>query len=606
MSTNGSDPIVNSLQISYASMNGDFSTSTNDAFARSLFRTGVTVSTKRFFPSNIKGAPTRYLIRISDNGYQCIKDKIDWSVVMFEDNAAEDIERVREGGVVTYDPSSSLGTQIDQARDDADEMSPYYRDDVIYYDIPFEDLAADNFDNNRLKKIMRNVIYVGAMTELLGVSVEHIRGIIEENFAEKGEEVIQSNFDAIDIGREYVQDNVEKRDQYVIEERDHSDGKLFMAGNDASALGSVMGGCSYVSWYPITPASSHGENLEKYSEKYPLIVEQGEMEDSCLGRAIGASWAGARAATSSAGPGISNMAEFIGYSGFTEIPVVIHDIQRVGPSTGLPTHTKQGDIRSLMHSSHDEFPRMVLTPSSVEQIYEYSKDAFDLAAKYQLPVFVMSELGLGMANFTVDELDYPEEEIEMGKILSDEELEDLDEFNRYEDKDGDGICYRTIPGQKATYVTRGSGHAPDATLTEDPDLYAANIERLFQKLDTAIDERDLPEPELHGDGEADVGIIGFGSSYYTIVESQDQLRERGIDTDYLDNSSAFPLYEDRIVEFCENHDEIYVVEQNYTGQFESILHEEIGHQYDFQSLRKYDGDFMKPSFITDAISGDHS
>jgi 2-oxoglutarate ferredoxin oxidoreductase subunit alpha len=444
------------------------------------------------------------------------------------------------------------------------------------------------------------------MTELLGVSVEHIRGIIEENFAEKGEEVIQSNFDAIDIGREYVQDNVEKRDQYVIEERDHSDGKLFMAGNDASALGSVMGGCSYVSWYPITPASSHGENLEKYSEKYPLIVEQGEMEDSCLGRAIGASWAGARAATSSAGPGISNMAEFIGYSGFTEIPVVIHDIQRVGPSTGLPTHTKQGDIRSLMHSSHDEFPRMVLTPSSVEQIYEYSKDAFDLAAKYQLPVFVMSELGLGMANFTVDELDYPEEEIEMGKILSDEELEDLDEFNRYEDKDGDGICYRTIPGQKATYVTRGSGHAPDATLTEDPDLYAANIERLFQKLDTAIDERDLPEPELHGDGEADVGIIGFGSSYYTIVESQDQLRERGIDTDYLDNSSAFPLYEDRIVEFCENHDEIYVVEQNYTGQFESILHEEIGHQYDFQSLRKYDGDFMKPSFITDAISGDHS
>lgn len=598
------ESVVNSIQLSYASMNGDFSTSTNDSFARALFRTGVTVSTKRFFPSNIKGAPTRYMIRISDNGYQCLKDSLDWSIVMFEDNAAEDIARVREGGVVTYDPSSSLGADIEQAREEQDPDNPYYRDDVIYYAIPFEDLAAENFDNNRLKKIMRNVIYVGAMMELLDVDVEHIRGIIEENFADKGEKVIESNFKAIDVGREWVQENLEKRDPYVIKERNDSDGKLFMAGNDASALGSVMGGCTYVSWYPITPASSHGENLEKYADKYPLIVEQGENEDSCLGRAIGASWAGARASTSSSGPGLSNMAEFIGYSGFTEIPVVIFDIQRVGPSTGLPTHTKQGDIRSLMHASHDEFPRMVLTPSTIEQIYDYSRQAFDLAAKYQLPVFVMSELGLGMANFTVDELDYPEEEIDMGKMLSDEELDQLDEFNRYEDKDGDGICYRTIPGQKATYVTRGSGHAPDATLTEDPDLYAANLERLFKKLDTAVENGDLPEPTVHGPGDADIGIVGFGSSYYTIIEAQDQLRERGIESDYFDNSTVLPLQEDKVDEFYNNHDTVYVVEQNYTGQFAGIMNEETEQHLDLVPIRQYNGDFMKPSFITDKITGD--
>ncbi|MFB6356521.1 MAG: 2-oxoacid:acceptor oxidoreductase family protein, partial [bacterium] len=359
MSTNNQSEIVNDLQISFASMNGDFSTSTNDAFARSLFRVGVPVSTKRFFPSNIKGAPTRYMIRVNEDGFQSMKDSLDWSIVLFEDNAAEDIARVREGGVVTYDPSSSLGKQIQTAVDEGDESSQWYRDEVTYYGIPFEDLAADNFDNNRLKKIMRNVIYVGAMTELLDIDVKHIRGIIEENFASKGEKVIESNFNAIDVGREYVQENVEKKDPYYIEERDLNDDKAFMAGNDASALGSIMGGCTYASWYPITPASSHGENLEKYSEKYPLIVEQGENEDSCIGRAIGASWAGARAATSSSGPGISNMAEFFGYSGFTETPVVVFDIQRVGPSTGLPTHTKQGDVRSLMHISHDEFPRMV-------------------------------------------------------------------------------------------------------------------------------------------------------------------------------------------------------------------------------------------------------
>lgn len=587
-------------------MNGDFSTSTNDAFTRSLFRMGVPVSSKRFFPSNIKGDPTRYLIRVSEDGFQSFKDVLDWTIVLFEDNAAEDIQRVRTGGVCMYDPSSSLGKKIQQDLEEENKSKDWYREDLTYYEVPFERLASENYDNNRLQNIMRNVIYVGSLMELLDVEREAIAGIIRENFAEKGQKIVDSNLNAIDIGMEYVRENVEKRDPYRLEPRDLTDDKRFMDGNDASALGAVMGGCTYASWYPITPASSHGENLEKYSKAYPLVVEQGENEDSCLGRAIGASWAGARASASTSGPGISNMAEFVGYSSFTETPVVIFDMQRVGPSTGLPTHTKQGDIRSLMHISHDEAPRMVLTPSTIEQVYEYSVDAFDLAAQYQMPVFVMSELGLAMCNFTVDELEYPEDEIETGKILSDEELEEIDEYKRYEDVDGDGICPRTVPGQDATYVTRGAGHAPDATLTEDPDLYSANMERLFEKLDTALEEGDLPEPKLHGEPDAEVGIIGFGSSIYTIEEAMFQLEEQGVKTAFLDNSTVIPLHEDRLVEFLENHEPVYVVEQNYTGQFMSVIKEEIGHDYDMRPIRKYDGDFMRPMEISEQILGDIS
>jgi len=600
----GAGSVVNDLQISIASMNGDFSTSTNDAFSRALFRMGVPISTKRFFPSNIKGDPTRYLIRVDENGFQSHKDVIDWSLVLFEDNAAEDIARVRRGGVVMYDASASLGRTISSAVEDEDADSPFYREDLLYYGVPMEDLADEHYDATRLKKIMRNVIYVGAFLELLGADPSHIYDIIEENFQAKGQTIIDSNKKAIDLGREWVEENLEKRDPYRLEPRDLNDGKRFMEGNDATALGSVMGGCTYASWYPITPASGHGENLERYAETYPLVVEQGENEDSCLGRAIGASWAGARASASTSGPGISNMAEFVGYSGYTEIPVVIFDVQRVGPSTGLPTHTKQGDVRTLMHISHDEFARIVLTPSTIEQLYEYSVQAFDLAARYQMPVFVMSELALAMCSYTVDAFEYPDEPLDTGRIMSDEELAELDEFQRYADPEGDGIPRRTLPGQRATYVTRGSGHAPDATLTEDPQLYSQGIERLFAKLETARENGDLPEPEIHGPGDADVGIVGWGSSYYTIREAQHQLQEQGIETDFFDNSAVLPLPEESLGDFLASHDPVYVVEQNYSGQLMGVIHEKLGHGHDLRPIRRYGGDFMRPMQISEPILGD--
>ena len=613
MSKDNSNPVVNDIQISIASMNGDFSVSTNDALSFSLFRMGLTVSTKRFFPSNIEGDPTRYLIRVNDEGYQAIKDCLDLSIVLFEENAAEDIARVREGGVVIYDQSSHFGEQIHEAREEEDTDSEWYRDDVTYYAIPFEELAEEEFQKPKLRKIMRNVIYVGALYELLDMDITFIRDIVRENFESKGESVIQSNFDALDLGREYVQEHVEKTDPYKITAQEPHEDKLFMTGNDASAIGSVVGGCTYTSWYPITPASSHGENMEKLSNYTPLIVEQGENEDSCLGRAIGASWAGARSAASSSGPGISNMAEFVGYSSFTETPVVIFDFQRVGPSTGLPTHTKQGDLRSLMHISHDEAPRMVLTPSTVEQIYEYSRIAFDLAAQYQMPVFVMSELILGMGAYTVDRFDYPDDPPELGKILNEEELEEWNrengEWKRFEDVDGDGIGYRVLPGtEDGTHVIRGSGHAPDTTYTEDPDVYENLMQRLFKKLDTAYQGDDLPQPELFSSNgqDADVGIIGWGSSYDPILEAQDQLAEKGVDTDFMDNAYVLPFPENEIKEFIDSHDRTYVVEQNMTGQLMGVIHENLGKDPGLRPIRRYDGSFLEPSDITQPILEDQS
>ncbi len=613
MSQENNNPIVNDLQLSIASMNGDFSVSTNDALAFSFFRMGLTVSTKRFFPSNIEGDPTRYLIRVNEEGYQAVKDKLDMSIVLFEENAAEDIARVREGGVVMYDQSSSLGQKIHEAREAADSDGKWYREDLTYYAVPFEELAEEEFQKPKLRKIMRNVIYVGALYELLEMDLTFIKDIVRENFASKGESVIQSNFDALELGKKYVEENIEKTDPYRVTDQEPHEDKLFMTGNDASAIGSVVGGCTYTSWYPITPASSHGENMEKLSKYTPLIVEQGENEDSCLGRAIGASWAGARAAASSSGPGISNMAEFVGYSSFTETPVVIFDFQRVGPSTGLPTHTKQGDLRSLMHISHDEAPRMILTPSTVEQIYEYSRKAFDLAAEYQMPVFVMSELILGMGGYTVDRFEYPDEPPKMGKILDEQELKNLNRQNggwkRFEDVDGDGVCYRVLPGtEEGTHVIRGSGHAPDTTYTEDPDVYSNLMERLFRKLDTAYESDDLPQPgRFHSNGSsANIGLIGWGSSYDPIREAQDQLTEEGVDTDFLDNAHVLPFPEEEIKTFLENHDRTYIVEQNLTGQFMSVIREHLGHEHDMRPIRRYDGNFLEPSDISEAILEDQS
>lgn len=596
--------IVNDLQLTVSTINGDYSVSTNDTLARVLFELGLDVTTRRIFPSNIKGAPSRYVIRVNEQDFMAPAARSDWLLLLIAENAEKLVEATVENGVVIYDPFTEVGETIETARSAKNTAQPLYRSDLVYYSVPLAELARENFSDARMKDIMRNVIYVGVLAELLNIPGKIVRDAFETSFSEKGEEVVKCNFRALDLGRRFVREELSTRDNYTLEPRERDTKNLFMKGNDATALGTVMGGCTYASWYPITPATGHGENLERYSQRYPLIVEQGENEDSCLGRALGAAWAGARASVSTSGPGLSNMAEFVGYSSFTELPVVIFDIQRVGPSTGLPTHTKQGDLRSILHLSHDESPRIVLTPSSLEQLYEYSHTAFDLAAEYQLPVFVISDLELGMSFYTVDEFEYPSEPIVEGKVLSEADLENIEAYKRYGDPDADGISYRSFPGAGPTYVTRGAYHKEDTTLSETPEDCRTKLQKLFRKMETLRDSDDLPEPEVHGEPEAEIGFVAFGSSYYALREARQQFAAQGVRTAFFDLPVLNPLPETKLRKFLEEHSPVFVVEQNYTGQLMSIIREKLGHNFDLKPLRRYDGDYLTAKYIRKEVEAE--
>ncbi len=583
------------IQLSIASMNGDYSVSTNDTFARSLFRHGFCVSTKRVYSSNIKGAPARYLIRVSKKQFQSAADKNDIAVILFDEKIQTEIKELKKNGRLIYDPFTETGQKISRDIREENEDSLFYRPDIQYYAVPFEKLAGDNFRVRRLRQIARNMICVGFLSLLLALTEETVKKVFIENFADKGEKIVDCNLEAFEIGRKYAEEKFSALESPPDPGDEKNKARLFMTGNDASALGAVIGGCNYVSWYPITPATSHGENLERYSQKYPIIVEQAENEDSCLGRALGAAWAGARSSVSSSGPGLSNMAEFIGYSSFAEIPVVIFDVQRVGPATGLPTHSKQGDLRYLLHSGHDESPRVVLTPSSVEEIFEYSRLAFDIADKYQLPVVVVSELILGECFYSVDRFEYPDSLPQRGKILTDDQLEEVENFKRFEDVDNDGICPRTLPGQKPTYTVRGAYHDRSGRLSEEPADCAEKIERLFKKMETLKNSDDLPSSTVENE-KGCPGFIAFGSSVYTVKEARRQLVEKGIKTGLFVLSSLSPLPVGKLKKFIDNHTNIYVLEQNYSGQLLSILKEQVGH-YQYLSIRKYDGSLLRPEDV---------
>ncbi len=591
-------PTVNNLQIEVATTNGDYSVSTNDTLANGLFKMGLDVTTRRIFPSNIKGAPSRYIIRLSDCSLMAPNNRTDIAVLLIEELAGEVLDRTVSGGVIVYDSTSSLGEKLTAATDGRTGSEEFYREDCVYYPVPLSQLAATNFSDSRLKRIMRNVIYVGVLSQLLGIKPAAIREVFKENFSDKGKKVINSNFTALKIGRNYARQQFAPPANYQLKEITHKTPRYFMRGNDATALGTVMGGCTYASWYPITPATLHGENLERYAPRYPLIVEQGENEDSCLGRALGAAWAGARASVSTSGPGLSNMAEFLGFSSFAEIPVVIFNIQRMGPATGLPTHTKQGDLLASLYLSHDESPRIILTPSTVEQLYDYSWKAFNIAARSQMPVVILSDMELGLSFYTIAELNYPEQPIDPGKILSEEELGKISDFERYRDLDGDGICYRSLPGKGPTYVTRGAYHDREANLSEKPADCSQKIERLFKKVQTAADSGQLPSPVLEEPDGAEVGIIGFGSSIYAIQEAVGLLREQDIQVALFDLPAISPLPTAELQEFIDRYKTIFVVEQNYTGQLQKIIQTEFAVENKLQGIRRYDGDYLTAQYIS--------
>jgi 2-oxoglutarate/2-oxoacid ferredoxin oxidoreductase subunit alpha len=559
----GKQRIVNDMSIQVATVNGSGSQSSNTVLLRAIFQMGVPVSGKNMFPSNIAGLPTWYTIRVNKHGYIGRKKEIDFLVAMNPETATEDVMSLAPGASVLYDDPLALHK---------------LRNDLIFYSVPYDKIVAQVCPEAKLRKLVKNMVYVGVVANLLTIDMGEVEKAIRKQFAKKVK-AANLNLAAAQAGFEYAKANLEKRGAFYIERMDKTAGKIIIDGNSAAALGCMFAGCTVVTWYPITPSSSLVETMIEYMKEHRIgpdgkatfAIVQAEDELAAIGMVIGAGWAGARAMTATAGPGISLMAEFSGLAYYVEVPGVIWDIQRVGPSTGLPTRTSQGDILSTAFLSHGDTKHIMLIPASVEECFTMATEAFNLAEQFQTLVFVMSDLDLGMNNWMADPFPYPTTPIKRGKVLSKEDLNRLGGFARYKDVDGDGIGYRTLPGTPhpaAAYFARGSGHNEKSQYSERADDFENNMERLNRKIETA--RAFVPRPEIIKGNKAKIGIIGYGTSHWGITESRDQLRaEYGIETDYL-RLRAFPFTRE-VHEFVEQHEHVYVVEQNRDAQMLSLL-----------------------------------
>jgi len=587
--------VVNDFSIQVATVNGSGSQSSNSVLMRSIFQMGIPVSGKNLFPSNIAGLPTWFTIRVNKDGYIARKAEMDILVAMNPQTGIEDVKALTAGAVCI----SPVEMKLDAVRSD-----------VRHYQVPFGELAAKASENLKLRKLLTNMIYVGVVADLLNLDQKQIDEAIAKQFEGKAK-AIDLNLNAVKIGREWSKENLKKDDPYVVEAMDKTKGKIIIDGNAASALGCMFAGVTVAAWYPITPSSSLTEQLidymkehriDKETNKPTFAVIQAEDELAAIGMALGAGWAGARSMTSTSGPGISLMAEFTGFGYFTEIPTVIFDVQRVGPSTGLPTRTSQADLISAHYLSHGDTKHIVLLPGSVTECYELGMEAFELAEKFQTPVFVLTDLDLGMNNWMSDPFEYPTKPISRGKVLNAEDLERLGGFERYKDVDGDGIPYRTLPGTDhplAAYFTRGSGHSEKATYTEKPEDYKNLMDRLEKKFNTAREF--VPAPVLETVKGAKVGIIAYGSSHFAVQESRDQLKVANIQTSYL-RIKALPFTKE-LKSFVEAHERIYVVDQNRDGQMQELIRNELPEfAMKIRSIRHYDGMPLDAKFVTDAIS----
>jgi 2-oxoglutarate ferredoxin oxidoreductase subunit alpha len=585
------EPIVNDLTIQAATVNGSGSQTANLVLTRAIFHMGIPVAPKNVFPSNIEGLPTWYQLRITPEGHMARNDKIDVLVAFNVATWREDLKTVRPGGVVIHEEAFSTA--------DA-------RTDVTYYAVPFAKLAKAKISSDTLRKQLANMIYVGVLAGVLGIPWEALEHGVKRQFLAKPK-AVGVNLDAIKVGYDHWQDNFSKQDPYRLEPMSGVvEGKVLVEGNQAAALGAIMGGATVVAWYPITPSSSLCEYVIAYADRFRvdaktgeklISVVQAEDELAAVGMAIGAGWAGARAMTSTSGPGISLMAEFSGLAYYAEVPVVIFDIQRIGPSTGLPTRTSQADIGFVYTLSHGDTKHLVLLPGTVEECYEFARDAFDYADRFQTPVFVLSDLDLGMNLWMTPEFKYPEGNFDRGKVLSKDDLQKLaGEWGRYRDVDGDGVTYRTLPGTDhpaAGYFTRGSGHDENARYTEGADAYARNMDRLAHKLETA--RHALPGPVVEEAGRQ-VGVIAFGSSHAAVLEARDS-----IDVDYL-RVRALPLSDD-VARFIARHERVYVVEQNRDGQLFDLVRLALPAELvdRVRSIRHYNGQPIPAAAIIEPL-----
>ena len=557
------DTIANDFTINIATANGTGSQSANLILLQSLFDMGVPVSGKNLFPSNISGLPTWYIVRLSDEGYQAPGDRTHIQVLVNKATWADDLAALEPGSVVVWNMDSKM---------------PMDREDVVSYPVPMTKLARTL--SPKLAKLVTNIVYVGVLAELLGITDEALHKAVAGQFKGKAS-AIELNTTALELGRNYAKENFTKGDPYVVEPRAIEQKRFFMEGNEAVALGCIFGGVQLLAWYPITPSSSLAEGIIGWLPRLrtndegesTCAVIQAEDELAAAGMVLGAGWAGGRGMTATSGPGISLMQEFIGLAYFAEIPSVFWDVNRVGPSTGLPTRTQQSDLSMLYEGSHGDTQHIVIIPGTVEECFEFGWRAFDISERYQTPVFGLSDLDLGMNRWACEGFTYPDVPMDRGKTIREQDVfEAMENFGRYRDVDGDGIPYRTLPGSgMAPILYRGTGHNPDGVYSEKPEDYFALMKRLKDKIDGARDH--LPEPLLREEIEGDVGVIYYGSMENTIQEIDDILEATGLKVSQC-RVRSLPLHSE-VESFIRRHRMTIVLEINRDGQLWGILRREL-------------------------------
>ncbi len=557
--------LVNDFSIEVATVNGSGSQTANIVLMRTIFQMGVPVTGKNLFPSNIAGLPTWFQIRANHRGYQARKADIDLMICMNPETAKEDVAKVKPGTILIYDEPLKLDA---------------LRSDLHFCPVPFQKLVAASCPEPKLHKLVKNMIYVGVAAQMTGLEMDEVKSAIAKQLDGK-QKAIDLNQAAVQAGYDWAAAEAPRQNRLRIVRDTKTEGQIIIDGNAACALGAMFAGVTVVAWYPITPSSSVVESLIDYSKTYRkdpvtgklnVAIVQMEDEIASAGVVVGAGWAGARSMTATSGPGISLMSEFIGLGYFAECPGVFIDVTRMGPSTGLPTRTSQGDVELCAKCSHGDTLHICLYPGSMEECFHFTYQAFDLAERFQTPVFVVSDLDLGMQNWASKPFSYPEGDFDRGKVLDEDQLKDIQDWGRYKDVDGDGICMRTLPGTpggKGAYFARGTGHNPYALYSEKPEDFMATVDRLKRKFMNAREF--VPKPILTGPG-VGRGILAYGSSDPAIVEARDLLTETcGKESDYL-RVRALPFTEE-VEAFLRNHDVIYVVEQNRDGQMTNLLRE---------------------------------
>ncbi len=586
-------PIINDFSLVVATANGTGSQTSNMAILRAIFKMGVPVNGKNIFPSNIQGLPTWYHIRVSKDGYVARRHTSEILVAFNQATVYEDIKNVPPGGVCIYN---------------ADWREMPKRDDLTMYGIPVNQFIRDSEMKGKQKDYLANMVYVGAVAHLLHIPVEKLEEALTVHFKGK-RKPIEANMTVLSAAFAWARENLPKQDPYQVQPMNETAGKIIVTGNEAAALGTIFGGVSFVAWYPITPSTSLVDGINEYLPRFrktadgknSCVVIQAEDELAAAGMILGAGWAGARAMTSTSGPGISLMAESVSLGYFAEVPAVIWDIQRVGPSTGLPTRTSQGDVLFAYYLGHGDTKNVMLLPASVQECFDFGTTSLNLAEQLQTPVFVLSDLDLGMNNWMTDPFVYPSEPIQRGKVLTAEAVQEKG-FARYKDIDGDAIPYRTLPGNPnigAAYFTRGSGHNEKAIYTESSEELTNLMNRLARKFETA--RKMVPGPVVDEVAGAEIGIIAYGTTCYAIEEARDRLAAQGVKTSFM-RLRALPI-NDEVSEFINRHDRCYVVELNRDGQMHTILQAELPAQTNkLRSLAILDGMPLTARWVVENLS----